>query len=284
MIMNNNKYLTGISWFILSLIVSVINDSISKYAGLRLPSIEITFFRFLFGTIILAPLILYYGMSSIRPKNFPVQIARGAILFAGMSSWAYGLTIAPIALATVISFTIPLFVLVLASFFLQENITWKKWIATIFGFLGIVVIIEPQNNFDINLFWFLFAAALFASLDIVNKKFVLQETMLTMLFYSAIVTTILTIIPTIYVWETPTIQELFMLFFLGIGANFILFCLLKSFSSVDASDVAPYRYLELLFSLIIGAIFFEEFPNANVWFGAVIIIPSTLFIAWSSSR
>ena len=124
--MTNSKYLTGISWFILSLVVSVINDSISKYAGIRLPSIEITFFRFFFGTIILTPMILYYGAASIMPKNFPVQIARGLLLFAGMSSWAYGLTVAPIALATVISFTIPLFVLVLAYFCLEEDITWKK--------------------------------------------------------------------------------------------------------------------------------------------------------------
>jgi S-adenosylmethionine uptake transporter len=282
--MTNSKYLTGISWFILSLVVSVINDSISKYAGIRLPSIEITFFRFFFGTIILTPMILYYGAASIMPKNFPVQIARGLLLFAGMSSWAYGLTVAPIALATVISFTIPLFVLVLAYFFLEEDITWKKWTATIVGFFGIIIILEPHNHFDVNLLWFLFAALLFASLDILNKKFVLQETMLTMLFYSAIVTTILTIIPTIYVWKMPTKEEILLLFVLGIGANFILFCLLKSFALVDASDVAPFRYLELLFSLIIGAIFFEEFPKASVWFGAMIIIPSTLFIAWSSSR
>ena len=282
--MTNSKYLTGISWFILSLVVSVINDSISKYAGIRLPSIEITFFRFFFGTIILTPMILYYGAASIMPKNFPVQIARGLLLFAGMSSWAYGLTVAPIALATVISFTIPLFVLVLAYFCLEEDITWKKWTATIVGFFGIIIILEPHNHFDVNLLWFLFAALLFASLDILNKKFVLQETMLTMLFYSAIVTTILTIIPTIYVWKMPTKEEILLLFILGIGANFILFCLLKSFALVDASDVAPFRYLELLFSLIIGAIFFEEFPKASVWFGAMIIIPSTLFIAWSSSR
>ena len=281
--MKNSKYLIGIGWFILSLLVSVINDSISKYAGLRLPSIEITFFRFFFGTIVLAPLIIYYGASSIRPKNFPVQILRGLLLFAGMSSWSYGLTIAPIALATVISFTIPLFVLVLAYFFLGEKVSLRQSIATILGFFGVMIILEPHNHLDINLLWFLFAAFLFATLDILNKKFVLQETMLTMLFYSAIVTTILTIVPTICVWKVPSKEEIMMLFILGVGANFILFCLLKSFAIVNASDVAPFRYLELLFSLIIGAIFFTEFPKASVWFGAMIIIPSTLFVAWGAS-
>ena len=282
--MKSNNYFIGVSWFILSLVISVLNDSISKYAGLHLPSMEITFFRFFFGTLILFPLILLKGSCSIIPQNIGVQIARGVLLFLGMSSWAYGLTVAPISLATVISFTIPLFFLVLAKFFLDEEITWQKWGATLIGFLGIFVTLEPTAEFDPSLFLFIFAAILFAGLDILNKKFVLKETMLTMLFYSASVTTILSLGPALYVWETPTYEELGLLFILGIGANFILFCLLKAFAIAEATSLAPFRYLELFFSVIAGSMFFNETPQATIWIGTLIIIPSTLFIAYNSAK
>jgi S-adenosylmethionine uptake transporter len=103
--------------------------------------------------------------------------------------------------------------------------------------------------------------------------------MLSMLFYSALVTTLLGFLPAFYFWQNPTLPDLILLFCLGAGSNLILFCLLKGFALVAVSAVAPYRYLEVVFSTIFGYIIFIETPGFYTYIGALIIIPTTLMIA-----
>ena len=69
---------------------------------------------------------------------------------------------------------------------------------------------------------------------------------------------------------------------LGIGANLILYCLLRAFKLIDASAVAPYRYTELIFSVLVGYYFFGENIDNNVAIGALVIIVATLFVIYES--
>lgn len=239
----HRNYLIGISWFILSLLISCINDVIVKYVSYSLHPFEIAFFRFLFGTLSLLPFMLYYGRKSFYTSRALLHFIRGAILFIAISIWCLGLNIIPIVSATLLTFTIPLFVLILAPIFLGEKVKLELWILTVVGFIGIIVVFQPTAS-DFNpLSLIMFSSAfLFALLDIINKKFVIQESMLSMLFYSAVVTTLLGFLPALYFWQNPTLHDLILMFGLGAGSNLILFCLLKGFALVDVSAVAPYRY------------------------------------------
>lgn len=125
-------YFIGVFWFILSLLSSVLNDIISKYMGMRLHSFEISFFRFLFSALTLLPFIYYYDKDILKTNNLNIHILRGMLLFIGISAWTYGLTVAQVSVATIISFSIPLFVLILAVFFLNEKILWQRCIYSSF--------------------------------------------------------------------------------------------------------------------------------------------------------
>ena len=279
------SYFIGVSWFILSLVSSSINDIISKYTGQCIHCYEVTFLRFLFGTITLIPFIMYYGIDSLKTSRPMVHILRGFILFLAIAGWTYGLGIAPVTTATVVSFTIPIFVLVLGVFFLKEHVIWQRWIVTLVAFLGLVITLDTSaSNFNPEIIVFVIAAVGFAILDIINKKFVIKETMISMLFYSAIVTALFSLPFTIHHWVTPSIYDLFLLFILGANANLILFFLLKAFSYADATAVAPYRYLELILSAMIAYLVLEELPKESTIYGALVIIPSTLFIIYSEKK
>lgn len=278
-------YYIAIFWFMLSSISGASNDVISKYMGMRIHSYEITFFRFLFGTITLLPFIGYYGIDTLKTSRPFIHVIRGALLFFGIAAWTYGLSIAPVTTATVISFTIPVFFLVLSVFFLKEKIIWQRWVVTLVVFTGLAITLNPSNeNFNPETMIFVFAAISFAMLDIINKRFVIQETMISMLFYSAIITAIFAFPFALQYWVTPTTFELFMMFLLGAGANLLLFFLLKAFSLTDATALAPYRYFELIISGIMSYIVFNELPNETTILGAIIIIPSTLFIIYSEKK
>ncbi len=278
-------YFIAVSWFILSLVSSSINDVISKYSGAGLHAYEITFFRFLFGSLTLVPFIMYYGVSTLKTSRPMVHVLRGIILFLGMAGWTYGLSIAPVTTATVVSFTIPIFVLVLGTFFLSEKIIWQRWVVTIVAFIGLVITLNPSSeDFNPKVLIFVISALGFAVLDIINKKFVIKETMISMLFYSAIITTLIAFPCALAEWQTPSFNELLLLFVLGASANLILFFILKAFSMADATALAPYRYIELVVSAIVAYIVFKEIPSETTLFGALVVIPSTLFIIYSEKR
>lgn len=279
------SYLIGVTWFMLSLFSSSINDIITKYVGLRLHSYEITFFRFLFGTITLIPFIYYHGTKTLRTTRPLVHMVRGILLFCGISGWSYGLTIAKVTTATVITFTIPIFVLILGIFFLSENIIYQRWFAIIIAFGGLAITIDfNTKDFNWEMLVFIASAISFAILDIFNKKFVVKESMISMLFYSAMITTILSLPFAICNWSVPTTRELLLLLILGISANLILFFILQAFSHTDATAVIPYRYFELIISAGIAYIIFLEIPDISTIYGALIVIPLTLFLIYSEKK
>ena len=104
----------------------------------------------MFGTISLIPFIFYYGVDTLKTTRPFVHFTRGILLFLGITGWTYGLTIAPITTGTVITFTIPIFVLILGIFFLNERIIWQRWIVTIIAFVGIIITLNVHSQ-DFNL-------------------------------------------------------------------------------------------------------------------------------------
>ena len=276
------KYFIGISWFILSLFISSMNDIIGKYVSASISPLETAFFRFLFGTLSLVPFILYGGLKSIKTSRPNLHFIRGLFLAIAIFLWIKGLSTSQVTTATIISFTIPIFILILAPIFLGEKVSLKLWVVTIIGLIGIIITLNPSDlNFNMDSLLFVVATVLFASLDIINKKYVIKESMLSMLFYSSLVTTILGLFPVVInwrVWQMPKATDLFYLMILGAGSNAILYCLLKAFRLVKASSVAPFRYLELLFSLGLGYIVFNDLPGYTTYIGALLIIPCSLYI------
>ncbi|WP_264374471.1 DMT family transporter [Wolbachia endosymbiont (group B) of Carcina quercana] len=278
-------YLFGVIWFILSLLISVANDTISKYLSLHLQSFEIIFFRFLFTTITLVPFMFYYGIETFKTSQISTQITRGGLLFCGMTLWTYGLTVFPIVTATIISFSIPLFVILLAIPLLNENIIWQRWIVTVIGFVGIAITTKAHSeDFNPKILIFIVSALIFAILDILNKKLVIKESVISMLFYSALTTTIFSTPPLLFYWHMPSLLELVLLLILGISSNLILFFMLKAFALTDATALAPYRYIELIISAIVTYVIFNELPDKSALYGTLILIPSTLFIAYSEGK
>ncbi len=277
----NVRYMKAVWWFTLSLVVSCGNDAMTKYLGAALDPWQITFFRFAFGSLSLLPIMLYQGKKAFITHRMGLHIGRGLLLFIAISLWGQGMKGSPLTTATLMSFTVPIFVLLLAPIFLQERVAWPMWIATLVGFIGILLVLRPDSHsFSQSSLFFVIAAMLFGLLDVLNKKYVTQEPILCMLFYASVVALGLVAYPAKQVWQSPTTYELMWLLALGVGSNLILYCLLRAFSLASASALAPFRYVELLISMLMGYIFFHEWPSAYSYLGAAIIIPCTLFIGY----
>ena len=278
-------FLTGIAWFFAHQLIGVGNDVIMKFTGANLGVAQVVFLRFLFATLTMVPVMVAGGKESWQTDRVPLHIARSALLAGGIFLYVKGLTIAPIAVVTTLNFTIPLFTLVLARVFLNEAVDATRWIGTLVGFLGVMVVMQPGGQV-FNPMWLvvLLSATMFASLDVLNKVFVGKESFWAMIFYTALFTTCITAYPALTSWVAPTMSQYGLLALLGAGANGLLYCLLKSFSMVDASALAPFRYTELMFSATVGFLLFGEIPASSTLLGALIIIPSTLYVVWKENQ
>lgn len=305
---NQKGYAQGVFWAVMVCLVSSMNDVFTRLSGSRLDFFQVAFFRFFFSTLTLLPVMLYFDRSSFISKNYKFQLFRVILGYFAVVAWVGGVSMTTLSIASIMAQTVGIFVLVMASFILKERVGWQRSIATIAGMLGIILILLAPKGDDalslsslnlvdmsktlglfftqsnMGVLFLLTAAVLFAASDIVNKIMVSQESPLTMLFYFAAGTMILGLGPALYVWQTPELIEIFWLFFLGAGANLILFCLLKAFSATDISALQPYRYVEIFFATGFGYVLFGEIPTILILVGAAIIIPSTFTIAIYETR
>jgi S-adenosylmethionine uptake transporter len=283
--LNSRGFSQGAFWSVLTCFVSVSNDVIVKLVGTRLDGLEISFFRFLFSMLTVLPFMIAKGKVSFKTTNPSMHWWRAIVGVAAIALFTYGLIFVPLAEVTVFSFTQPLFFMPLAIIFLREKVSFGRWIAVILGFVGILVMIDPASpHFSFYVFFPMTAAFLFATLDLMAKKMVSNESTLTLLFYFALGTTIAGFIPALMVWKTPDLRELFWLFALGAGANLIQVCLFKAFSATEASSLAPFRYVELIFSAFFGFFLFSESIKMKTLLGAAIIITSTLYMSYFEVR
>lgn len=287
--LNQKGYYQGLFFQILTMTVSCSNDVIARFMGERLNPAQITFFRFFFGLVTLLPFVLSKGKQVFKTKYLGFNITRGMFGVICIFMYIYSVIHLPLVEVVAIFWSMPLFDVVLSIFFLKERVSSLRWIATILGFVGLSFITLHNSEATSSSFRLLYlvpiaASFLFALQDAMVKRRVESESKITMLLYFAIVTSIVSFIPAIFVWKTPTAFEYFMLFLLGIGGNLIQYFFFRAYSAVDLSALSPSRYLEFLISAVFAFIFFAEIPGVNVFIGAMVLIPSNLYLAYSETK
>lgn len=255
------------------------NDVIAKWLAVTLPAYEICLFRFGFGALVLLP--LYTGKETFQTNQLHVHVLRGVLLSGAMILYIYGLNHIAIHTATVIGFTHPIFVLIVARILLKEPVGWPIWVASCLVCIPILFLLKPDDfTYTPSGLTCLVAMFFFALLDVVNKKFMTHESICGMLFFSNLFACLCICFVAFYHFRPPTLSQLFALSILGIGSNLILYFLLKALQRVTLSFLAPFRYIEFVFSIFFGYTFFQEWPTYNHCISAAIIILATCFVAW----
>ncbi len=274
-------YIQGVFWALMICLTSVTNDVLMRSLGERIHPVEIVFFRFFFSMIVVLPFMLPRGVALFKTTR-PMQHLLRALIGAGaIAATCFSVNLMPLSENTTIMFAEPFFVLILASFFLKERVDSGRWIATLFGFAGLLIIVQPGTEaFQKVALVPITAAFLFSLLDIQAKFMVSKEHTLTMLFYFGLGTTLIAGLVLPWFWVMPSLSELGFLALLGVGANMIQVCLFRAFSATDASGLMPFRYTELLFSAAFGFFLFHEIPQFWLLVGGSIIIASNFYITY----
>jgi len=270
----------GALWMIAAAVLFAFNAAVVKQLGATgIDSFQTVFVRSVAGLVLPLPFMLWQG-ASLRTLNLPVQILQGAVGAVALISHFYAWTRLPLTDVTALLFTQALFVLVLAVILLGKIVRWRRWLATIFGFVGALLMVRPGfSNANADASFALFAAFCIALQVILIAGLPKGEKQLTMLFYLGAIGVVLTVGPGIYYWKAPSESQAILLACNGVLGVSNQACVFRAFRVGEATYIAPFDYSKLIVASLLGLLWFGEIPALTAIIGALIIVFSTLYIS-----
>ena len=256
-----------------------------KILGGTLASVVIVAGRSLFGLLILSPMLVRNGFSALASTQLKLHLIRGCFVAVGINMGFYSLTILPITTVTILFFTAPLFVTLLARPVLGEQVGWRRVTATLVGFLGALFVIRPGwVGFDPRLLIPVASSVFFSVSLVLHKKLSETDPPWVLMFYMFAPTLLLTLPLAIVYWAPIDTTSLLIIIVISIFATMRTYCDIRGYSTGDVSFVAPFQYLRILFIGVVAYFIFKEVLLPNEWLGMVVIISSTLYIAQREYR
>ena len=271
----------GIALILASTLFLGTSDVTAKYLSATLPSIEIAWIRFLIFALIMTPAMLPLSpVYALRTDRVSLQLLRGAALLMSSLLFITGLRYLPIAEASATGFVAPLFVTALSILFLGESVGMRRWLATVVGLVGVLIILRPgTSTFHLAAFFPLVSALAWAATLIMTRMMSGREHASTVMTYSSIagLAILSALVP--FVWVVPTWQDILFGILIGVASTAGQWIVVLAFRYADASVLAPFSYTQLLWVSILGFLVFGEVPDVFTVTGAVFIVASGLYIA-----
>jgi drug/metabolite transporter (DMT)-like permease len=276
----------GALWMLASAVTFTVMTMLIKYLGEDYPAGLQTFYRQLAGLIVLLPIILRDPRGTMHTTRPGILLFRSLAGTLGMILSFYAYQAMPLAEANALSFTRTLWLVPLAAFVLKESVGPRRVSATVVGFLGALLMLQPSV---IGKLGWPAAAALIASflfaLTVTGMKVMTRDhTTTTLMAWSAVLGFVLAIPPALFVWRQPRYEDLLLLAGMGVLGTITQACYIKGMAEGDAAAMAPIDYTRLVFAIALGYLLFGDVPNAITMAGATIVIGSTLYITIRESR
>jgi len=254
--------------------------TIIRHLSTEMHAFELAFFRNSFGLMFMLPWFWKTGLKSLQTNRIGLHGFRSVIGLTAMLCWFLAIGMMPLADATALSFTAPLFATVGAALFLGEIVRVRRWGATLIGFVGAIIIVRPAG-LDIGMasVLALAASAFMAGAALSVKSLSRTDSPNTIVLYMGLLMTPLSLIPALLYWTQPTLEHLPWFLGLGLFATTGQLSMARSFAAADASAVLPFDFSRLIFAAMLGFLFFAETPDVWTWTGAAIIFTATLYTA-----
>ncbi len=241
------------SCFLFSVLAALI-----KFSSQFIHPIEQAFFRNFISVLILIPFLIQAKKIINKKSNIKLLVYRG--IFGGATMillfWSYSLI--PLSQAMAVSFSTPLFIYLGAILFFKEKTSKLNNFIILLGFVLTVIIIRPDLEIRLGVVLALIAAITHAIAGLLVKEISRNESVITLMFSMVLLMTPITGLPSIKIWSTPNTQEFFLLVIISVVATLGNFCWTKALSITKLTNLMSFDFSKLLFTTILGFIFFEE--------------------------
>jgi len=292
------KYLLGIDRGILYMLIASLSFAVmggfAKVVSEVLPAVEVTFFRNVFGVVLIGYAIYKSPLKQIGGKPL-LLLFRGVMGFAALLAYFYIIAYIPLGEAVTYNKTSPIFVAIFAFLFLGERLPGSAVFAVLLGFVGILLIAQPEGGmFDkydlLGIFSGLGAALAYTSIRELRQYYDTRAIVMSFMGVG-------TVAPLLLMLVTPYVnppQELdfmfdafvmpegilwFYILMMGLSATFSQIWMTKAYEHTKAGIVGTISYSNIVFALVIGIALGDPIPDIWTFLGILLVITSGLIVA-----
>lgn len=261
-------------WLFLMLFVAVAGRETLR----ELNVFQVMEIRSVLGLLMLLPILHFNGgIGTLRTARPFSHITRNLVHYAAQIGWFFALTLIPLSQLVSIEFTMPIWIALMAAFFLGERMTAAKIAAIVLGLIGVVVIVRPTAGaINIGQMVALAAAFGFGISITLTKSLTRTESTLTIVLWMIIVQSTAGLLPALHVWQWPTPYAWMWLMVIAFCGTFSHFCMARAMLYADATVVVPMDFLRVPLSATIGWLLYAERLDIYTVLGAVLILAGNL--------
>lgn len=258
----------------------IVNDCFVKIAAAELPTGEAIFLRGLFATVLCAGLVATTsGIRTLSLAGAPRVPARACTEVAATILYLSALVRMPLADATAILQFTPLAITGGAALFLGAPVGWRRWLATIVGLVGVLIIVRPGGSaFNPYSSLALAAIVFVAARDLITRRVGREVPTLVIATVSAAAVALASLSFALFeTWVRPSPFAVLVLFCAGIGLLGGNYWIVVAMRSGDIATVAPFRYSIILWAIVAGFAIWGEVPDPMSWIGIAIVTGAGLY-------
>jgi len=283
--------LSAIALIVLSCLCFTAVDVTVKVLAQRYPVPLIVWARWSVQTLIIVALLApRMGVGMFRTARLPMQLVRGVVLIGSSICYFAALSLLPLAEVTALNYTSPIIVTLMAAAFLREHLTRPRWAFIAAGFVGMLLIVRPGSDMLTPAAVFAVGAAfLYATFQILTRKLAGEDLMVLLVYPSMVGTAVLSALTPFFFPDNAWHPVVDTAAFLSIGTVGFIghFLFIRAFRSAAASAIAPFTYVQLVWSTLAGWIVFSTFPDGWTLAGIFVIAGSgvvlTAYERWRAS-
>jgi drug/metabolite transporter (DMT)-like permease len=250
-----------------------------------MPVIVLNFWRNIFAVLLFIPWILRAGTAGLKTSRLPLFTLRALFMVTSSILLFYAAILIPIAEATAISFTSPLFATLLAALLLKEQVGWRRATALAVGFVGVLIIMRPgAEAISSGALIAIASSLLFAFVVIMGKRLAATESPELVILMLSLLSLPISLVPALTVWDVPQGEEWLWVIGLGIAANINMYGIQKALGAGDTSLTQVFDFIRLPVAALAAWIAFRQVPDPWMWAGAAVIFASAVYTTRRESR
>lgn len=255
-----------------------LNDAMGKWLLASLSVGQLVFVRSFGMFLILGPMIARQGPRKLFTFEQPlIQFLR--IVATAADTALFYAALATLPLADVMSFYMagPIYVAALSHFMLGERVGWRRWMAILIGFIGVLIILKPTGTLSAGSLYALIGSIGFG-FSIIFSRMLRGVSDTNLVTWQTVATMIIGGVMSIGNWLPGTAIDWVGTIAMGVVAAAAHLLIVRALKLAPASTLAPLHYTLLLWAALFGWAFFNDVPTARIWLGSAVIVLAGLFI------
>jgi drug/metabolite transporter (DMT)-like permease len=262
------------------------SSAASKWLVATYPPGEVLFSRVFVSLVVFAAFVLpTSGFAVLHTRRHGAHVLRSMSQFTSQTLLLIAFSMMPLASATAINFSAPLFATLASIMFLKETVGRARWAALIIGFAGVLIVTSPgSETFQIGALYALGNSLLFGTVTVGVRGMTTTESAKTLTIYQLIYLSIFYGLTLPFFFVMPTSSDVPLIVANGVCNMLGQYWWTRSIHLAPTSAVVPFQYLSLIWAMIFGFAIWGDVPTAGLLVGSAIVIGSGLFLLWHETR